>query len=128
MKNLNVIKWLLSLADGKPLIFSIAILLIAISAMGAVIVNRDSRLLKGEEERKYLITRYEHRIDSLNSAHEREMNRLNIELKTTLRFIIEDSKEALEEQKALNEKIDNTIQSARKLVKVNRSKLKFLTQ
>lgn len=125
---LNVIKWLGGLADEKPLIFSITILLIAISVMAVVIVNRDNKIDACDQEKKEVIRACELRIDSLNRVYKTEIAVVNLELKESFLSIIEDSRKALEEQKALNQKINTTIVRTSKLIKKTRSRIKNLRQ
>ena len=55
MKN---IRWLLTLADGKPLIFSLAILLIATSVLGVVVANRDGKIDECNKEKAEIQKNY----------------------------------------------------------------------
>jgi len=126
MKNLNVLKWLIALADGKPIIFAVAILLIAVTTMGTVIINRDTRLHDCIKEQSEIVKIYEKKIEDLDKANEDKIANLNLELKETLLLMIEESKIALEEQKNLNQKINTTINKTSNLIKNNKKKLKNL--
>lgn len=126
MKSINVIKWLSELADGKPIVFSVVILMIAVFTMAKVIVNRDGKIDNCSVEKKELSRFYESRIDSINRINEIKVTNLNIELRQTLLNIIDDSKEALEEQKTLNQKINTTINKTSKLIKTNKDRVKNL--
>lgn len=115
------IKWLLTLADGKPLLFSVALLLIAVVVLSSVIIDRDKRIDSCEDDRKEERNTYSRTLDSLSSRyHQRELQ-LNEEVKSTLTSVIDDYKQQLEEQKQINSTINNTIKKNRKLINTTKN-------
>lgn len=119
MKN---IKWLLTLASRRPLIFSLALLMIAVSTLALVVANRDKKLIECSENYKLLQIYYDRKFDSLSAYYRTREVQLNEEVKITLSFIIEDYKIQLEEQKLLNQRISSTIRRNKKLI-INNNRL-----
>ena len=118
------LKWLLELADTKPLLFSIALLLIAIGVLAAVITNRDNNIKKCEQEKRDLGKYYEKRVDSLIVDYRLREIELNEEVKKTLNSVIDGYREQVEEQKRLNSKVSSTLSDNQRIINKNRSKLK----
>lgn len=123
MKN---IRWLLTLADGKPLLFSLAILMIATSVLSAVVINRDIKIGNCENEKNIIRNNYERKIDSVINIYQHREMALTLKVETTLNSIIEDYKNQLKEQKELNGQISSTINKTKSIIKSNRTKLKKL--
>lgn len=119
---MKTIKWLLSLADGKPLIFSIAIMLIAILVLAYVVMDRDVKLSTCVYEQRIAKAGEDRRIDSINNYYRLREIQLNNEIQIILINIIETQNNQLNEQKA----IDNKISNVRATVRSNSNKLKTL--
>jgi hypothetical protein len=111
MFSIKNVKWLINLADTKPLLFSIALLLGACSILALAVQNRQARVSTLEFERRLIINYYEHRIDSISKVHVAEKAKLDAELKETLQIIMNDYKAQIKEQKEINEKINNAIRN-----------------
>lgn len=114
---MKTIKWLITLAGKKPLLFSLAILLIAILVLGSVVINRDNKMLECEKSKEVLKVYYDKKFDSLTSVYKGKEEALNIEVKETLRSIIADYKKQLQEQKNIKQRVDSTILKNRKIIK-----------
>lgn len=124
MRNLNIIKWLVGLAEGKPIVFSVAILLIASNIMGFVIINRDKKIDNLQSEIKIQARRYEDKIDSITRVKDVQILSLTTEFKQILMSNISDAKDALKRQEDLNLRLNTTITKTRTLIKKNKAKLK----
>lgn len=120
------IKWLLTLAESKPLIFSLALLLIAIAALAAVIVNRDAKIGACDFEKKVLQVRYERRMDSVSAIYSAREAQLNNEVKKTLEGMIDYYQKQLQDQKELNNAISATINKTEKILKKNKNQIENL--
>lgn len=114
MKN---IRWLLTIADGKPLLFSLAILLIACSTLSIVVVNRDKKIDKCDQEKAALQRKYEDKYDSLIVYYRIKEQQLNDKIEKSLQSLVDDYKRQLEEQKQLNQKINSTINKNKSIIK-----------
>lgn len=125
MKN---IRWLLELANKKPLIFSLALLMIAVSTLSVVVANRDKKIDECNNEKKQLQQYYDKKFDSLYTYYRIREKILNERLQGTLNSIIESYKLQLEEQKELNQRISTTIRRNRSIIKRNNSKILNLQQ
>lgn len=123
MKN---IKWLLNLASRKPLIFSLALLLIAVATLATVVANRDIKLDNCNKDKKQIQEYYNVKFDSLSSYYRSRELTLNNELRRVLNSIIADYKDQLEEQKKLSETVNTTINKNRNLIKTNKNKIQNL--
>lgn len=110
------VNWWVSLADTKPLLFSVAILLCSVSILALVVRNREEKLNSLEFQSKIRETYWSRLIDSTNRACAEENVKLNGEIKEKLNIIIDGYKDQLKEQKASNEKITNTIKTNRKII------------
>lgn len=102
MKN---IKWLISLASKRPLVFSLALLMIAVSTLAIVVANREQKVTDCNVERKFIEEYYRVKFDSLSLYYRGREAQYNTEMKNALTFIIEDYREQLEEQKQINERM-----------------------
>ena len=123
MKN---IKWLITLASRNPLIFSLALLMIAVSTLSIIVANRDKKIDNCDDERRNLQQYYIQKLDSLDSYYKRREFQLNEEVKVTLNTIIENYKEQLEEQRDLNFKIQTEILKNKSLINKTNSKINDL--
>jgi hypothetical protein len=123
MKN---IKWLLTLASRNPLIFSLALLMIAVSTLSIVVANRDKKINSCDEERQKLLYYYNQKLDSMDSYYKRREYQLNEEVKLTLKGIVDTYKEQLEEQRDLNLRIQTEILKNKSLINKTNSKIKNL--
>lgn len=123
---IKVIRWLIGLAEKKPIIFGVALLLIGVSITGYVIVYQQKRIVRLEEEKRIMSLDYDKRIDSLSVVSNHKIEELNKESKETLRSMIQDYKDQLKEQQQLNRKINNSIQTNDEILRKNQQKLKQL--
>ncbi len=114
MKN---IRWLLELADGKPLMFALALLLIGVSTLSGIVINRDNKINSCQKEKAAIERYYMTKIDSINALNDRNQSTLNEEVKQTLSSIIEDYKSQLKEQKILHNEISTTIRKNKTFIK-----------
>jgi hypothetical protein len=117
MKN---IKWLLAIAEKKPLIFSLALLMIGISTLALVVLNRDKKAEDCEEEIRKLQESYSNKMDSLSVYYRHRERQLNEETRATLSLLIEEYKKQVEEQREINERVNTTIDKNDKLIKTNK--------
>jgi len=117
MISIKNVKWLVNLADTKPLLFSIALLLCSITVLAMVIRNREIKVSELEFDIKLLQANHKREVDSISNACLAERIRLNSEVKATLNIIIEGYKEQLKEQKEINERINNTIKANNKIIR-----------
>lgn len=119
MKN---IKWLANLAGKNPLIFSLTLLMIAVSVLGVVVADRDKKISECNEEKKTIYKR----IDSLEVYYRDREVKQSEEVKAVLRTIIDNYKEQLKEQKDLNSKINKTLKRNKNLIGETNTKIKTL--
>lgn len=106
---MKTIRWLIGLADIKPIIFSIAMLLIAISILAIVVRERNDRLNDCDREKSILTAKYQAKVDSLAGVYRAKEEQLNEEVKQTLNTIISNYKEQLKEQRNINQQVDKVI-------------------
>lgn len=116
------IQWLLSLADGKPLLFSIALLLIAVITLSTVVISLQKELHRCHFNEIEIQGEYSRRTDSIAARYDRREMQLNDEVKSQLSNIILNYKQQLEEQKHINNEITNTIIKNQKLISTTRVK------
>ena len=109
-------KWMIDVADKKPILFSVLLLLIAISVLSGVIQNRENRLNDCQQEGREREIEYKKRVDSIVAFYNNRDLMLNEEVKNTLKSIIDDYKKRLEEQKGLSDRVNNTIIENRKII------------
>ena len=93
---MKTIRWLISIAETKPLMFSFAMLLIGMFTMSVVIRERNNKVNECEHSKLEQQIRYEHRLDSIQLGNTLKEDKLNSELKILLNIIIEDYKKQLE--------------------------------
>jgi hypothetical protein len=122
----DTLKWLLEIADRKPLLFSIALLLIALGVLATQIKDRDNKLDVCNEGYKIVQRNYETRVDSLDAYYKRREIVLNDEVKATLNRIIEDYKSQVDQQQKLNNKVSSTLNRNSKIITENNRKIKSL--
>lgn len=113
MKN---IRWLVLLANRKPLAFSLALLLIAISILGTVVKYQETKYVKCSEELIAIEKRYGRRLDSINNYYRKRESDLNDELRDYLNFVIKDYQRQLQEQKENNSKTIKAIIENEKII------------
>ena len=113
---MKTIKWLISLADVKPVIFSLAMLLIAVMVLSGIVKERNDKLNICDERVQLLIAKYQHKVDSLANAYKEKEEVLNSEVKETLNYIIIQYKEQLKEQKNINREVNKVINKNRSLI------------
>lgn len=115
------IKWLVTLAESKPILFSVALLLIAVSTLVGVIINRDRKIDECQDEIRGVRLEYKRSIDSMTTYYILKESEL-------INTIIENYKIQLEEQKQINNTINRTIKRNRGVIKKATNKIKTLTQ
>jgi uncharacterized protein YlxW (UPF0749 family) len=91
-------KWMLDIADKKPILFVVFMLLVAVSVLTAVVQNRENKIDRLEEE-----------VRLKDKVCQDRVNRLNDEVKDMLNAIISEYRQRLEEQKRLNDTVKTTI-------------------
>ena len=112
---MKTIKWLISLVNIKPILFSIAILLIAIASLTAVIIERNEKVNQCEHDKINLKIDCDRKADSLYRIV--QMN--EAEIKGMLRAVIDEYKARLEEQKRLNNEVQQTIDKNKTILNKN---------
>lgn len=118
------VEWLISLADKRPLLFSVALLLIAVSVLSLVVLNREDKQLNCQEDKAQMQAEYNRRLDSVVARSARRELELNEEVKKSLNQMLESSRKELEEQIKLNEKLESTISENQKLINSRIKKIK----
>lgn len=117
---MKIITWLLSLADGKTLKFSLALLFIAIAALAAVIKyqEKEAKQIVSDctQERIYYIKK----IDSLTLYYSEREIKANDEMKSVLTKLIEEYKERVQNQNNINSKINSTLKSNDSIIRNNK--------
>ena len=106
MKN---IQWLIDLADKKPRLLIMALLMIAIVALSVVVVRKQDEADNCYVDRGKLQREYETRTDSLNNKHQREVNLMKGEFTDILNTLLGEYKRQIEEQKEVNKQTSSTI-------------------
>lgn len=116
------LKWLLEIADQKPLLFSILLLIIAIGYLSDIAIHRDRDIDKCNEVNRKQQENFTKKLDE-NAAYYRVREAaLNDEVKRTLSIVIDTYKEKLEEQRRLYERMDSTINENKHLLKTNKNR------
>lgn len=120
------LRWLIILADRKPLLFSVALLLIAVMILASVIINRQKEIDRCTLEKAKLREDYDKRLVEIQTKYSEDVEKLNLEVKKTLTVMLDDYKAQLEEQKNLNKAISNTIMKNQRLIKSANTQIKKL--
>lgn len=120
------VRWLITLADEKPLLFSVALLLIGITVLSFVVDNLNKERVKDKQALEVLRKDYEIKMDSLHAYYRREIQTLNNEFKSNLSSILDDYKRKLEEQEEINNNTNKAVQQNKRVISENKSKLKIL--
>ena len=102
---MRIIKWLLSLAETTPLIFSIAILLVAIGISMSLIRYQEKRNIDCIRKTEFLEDLLKNKTDSFNTALRSIEERHTRETREILNSIIEDYKGRLETQEKVNQEV-----------------------
>lgn len=123
---MKYIKWLLDLANRKPLLFSLALLLIVAIVLGVVVIDRDKKLNQCLSDNRELESKYLLRVDSLAAYYKTREEDLTNEVRETLAMVLTDYKNQVADQKELIDKLYFTIMINDKIIKDNRSKLQKL--
>lgn len=123
MKN---IRWLTVLASKNPLVFSLALLMIATSTLSIVVANRDNRIKDCDENRKFLIDYYNRRLDSMDTYYKVREIQLNSEVTDILNNVVSNYKEELDKQRDLNMRIQTEILKNKNLIDKAKSKINKL--
>lgn len=114
---MKLIRWLLSLAAKNPLLFGIALLLIAVMVLAGVVKNRDNKIDIANEENRQLRIECSRRTDSIAFAYSLKETELNRKVEDILNSIIADYKQQLEDQRNLSRKVNTTINNNRRIIK-----------
>lgn len=107
------VKWLIDLADGKPLLFSVAILLIGVVTLSSVIQYQNKQINTCNYERQLETLECNRKADSIAFVYRVREYQQNEEVKKILNSIIDTYKKQAEEHTSL----DNNINSA--IIKTN---------
>jgi peptidoglycan hydrolase CwlO-like protein len=118
------LKWWVKLADIKPVLFSVAMLLTAVATLSLVIQNREKKIDLCEENNRQLRIEYERKRDSIAAYYAKREIDLNNEVKKNLQGMIDDYKDQIDEQKKLNHQISSTINENKKIINKAKKKLK----
>lgn len=123
---MRIIKWLLSLAETKPLIFSIAILLVAIGISMSLIRYQEKRTTTCENKYELLQQVFINKLDSFNTAIREIEEKHRIETEEVLHYIIEDYRSQLDEQRKVNKEVEEVLSNNDKVLNRTRNKIKKL--
>ena len=115
------IKWLADLALNKPGVLNVVLLLMAVSALVGVVIDRNNKVDKFYDELQALRVEHRRTMDSMSAYYVRRESEL-------INTIIENYKIQLDEQKQINSKINRTIRKNRGVIKKATSKIKILTE
>lgn len=121
-----MIKWLIALAKTSPLVFSIALLLITIGAMTKVIINREDKLDRCENNSVVIQGYYMAKLDSLNAYHNSTIQNLTNKIEANLTATIDDYRDRLKTQKVINKLVDSTINKNKKILNKNKNTIQNL--
>lgn len=110
------LKWLLEIADQKPLLFSILLLIVAIGYLSDIAINRDKDIAKCNEINRQLQQEYERKSQEREVYYRNREALLNDEVKNTLGKMIQYYQDKVKEQRELYEKIDSTIKENKRLL------------
>lgn len=120
------IKWLISLADGKPLLYVNALLLITIAFLVSHVLRLQDKADNSILREIQVKAENDKRLDSIRLYYIKRESELESEVKANLNLIIEDYRRQLQEQKDINWDINNAINRNQKLLKIADRKLKNL--
>ena len=123
---MRIIKWLLSLAETKPLIFSIAILLVAIGISMSLIRYQEKRNIDCIRKTEFLEDLLKNKTDSFNTALRSIEERHTRETREILNSIIEDYKGRLETQEKVNQEVKEALSNSDRVIRKTQSKIKNL--
>lgn len=124
---MGLLKWLVSLAQTKPIIFGVALLLIGVFVGGRVVYYQQKRVEKLEAAYKESNDKCNQRLDSTIRYYERREDNLNAETKATLNAMIQDYQKQLKDQQNLNRRIDNTILNNARILREKQEQLKLIS-
>lgn len=111
------LQWLLEIADRRPLLFSIVLLLIAVGYLSTALIRKESEIKDCAEHGEVLHADYTKKVDSINKYYLLRESELNRELKQTLDGIIQEYKAQLEEHRTLNNRMTKVIKNNKKIIK-----------
>lgn len=123
---MKIIKWLLSLAETKPLIFSIAILLVAIGISMSLIRYQERKNIECQKRSEFYQDLLKNKTDSFNTALRGMEERHTKETREILNSIIEDYKGRLETQEKVNQEVREVLSSSNRVIRRTQSKIKNL--
>lgn len=121
------IQWLIELAQKRPIIFGVALLLIGIIVGGNVIYYQQKRIESLEISYRDANREWNHRMDSVRLHYEKKEESLNAETKATLNAMIQDYQKQLKDQQNLNRRIDNTILNNARILREKQEQLKLIS-
>lgn len=124
---MGLLKWLVSLANTKPIIFGVALLLIGVFVGGSVINYQQKRIERLETANKESNDKCNQRLDSTIRYYERQKDDLNAETKATLNAMIQDYQKQLKDQQNLNRRIDNAILNNARILREKQEQLKLIS-
>jgi len=122
------LKWLIDLANSKPLLFSVALLLIGIMSLTKVVIDRDRKIDDCNFEKTTLRLAYERKIDSLIHFYTVREDNLNNKMEEQLRAMIEGYKQQVNEQKTISTKVNKTLSRNKDLIQTTTTQLENLKQ
>lgn len=117
-------KWLASLAQRKPLIF---VLILLLGTVAYIFPKQQGEIDDLRKENLGLQRECNHRVDSLTRVFAAEREKLNAETKSTLNAMVEDYKKQLEDQRNLNHEVDKALLSNYRILQYKQERLKLIT-
>lgn len=114
---MKTIKWFIDLANAKPLLFSIAILLVAVITLASVVQYQNRELNSCNYNRQVDLLNSNRRMDSIIFAARVREYQQNEEMKKVLNDIIEGYKRQIDEHEQLNTNINTAVTKTNKQLK-----------
>lgn len=108
---MKTITWLTNLAKRNPLLFCLAIVMIAVASLSLVVKYEEKKRTECEESGDRTEAYFSIKIDSINNANSLERTLLNQEIQRILNSVIENYQKQLREQKKLNKSYDKIIEN-----------------
>ena len=116
LEYLRQFKWFLTLAETKPIIFAIAILIIIVAMMGYTVRYQETKIIGCEASRIVMEERHQRKMDSLYVEYKLKEQELAREVKYLYNTMLEDYKNQLNSQKAIGKQADSLFKKNDKLV------------
>lgn len=123
----SAIQWLIELAQKKPILFGVALLLIGLAVGGNVVYYQQKRIENLEITIRETNREHSQRLDSTVRYYEKREDELNAETKATLNAMIQDYQKQLKDQQNLNRRIDNTILNNARILREKQEQLKLIS-